>query len=102
MSQQRDRIDRITIGILHQRFMSGWLAKSRWRGSRRGGLKGKYAEAEAQFEKSIQIFRRYHVPIRGSEALHTRNGRLMRRVSLRRRMRETRTDGGGGAPPQKN
>ena len=31
---------------------------------------GKYEEAEAQFEKSIQIFRRYHVPFEEAEALH--------------------------------
>ncbi len=31
---------------------------------------GKYQEAEAQFEKSIQSFRRYHVPIEEAEALH--------------------------------
>src|SRR5260370_32612917 len=31
---------------------------------------GKYEEAEAQFEKSIQIFRRYHVPFEEAESLH--------------------------------
>src|SRR5260370_39228104 len=31
---------------------------------------GKYEEAEAQFEESIQIFRRYHVPFEEAEALH--------------------------------
>ncbi len=30
----------------------------------------KYEDAEAQFEKSVQIFRRYHVPFEEAEALH--------------------------------
>ena len=37
---------------------------------------GKYEEAEAQFERSIQIFRRYHVPFEEAEALHYRGRAL--------------------------
>ena len=31
---------------------------------------GKYQHAEAQFEKAVEIFRRYHVPFEEAEALH--------------------------------
>ena len=31
---------------------------------------GKYEDTEVQFEKSVQIFRRYHVPFEEAEALH--------------------------------
>jgi tetratricopeptide (TPR) repeat protein len=31
---------------------------------------GKYQDAEAQFEKAVEIFRRYHVPFEEAEALH--------------------------------
>ncbi len=31
---------------------------------------GKYQDAETQFEKAVEIFRRYHVPFEEAEALH--------------------------------
>jgi tetratricopeptide (TPR) repeat protein len=34
------------------------------------GAEGKYQDAEAQFEKAVEIFRRYHVPFEEAEALH--------------------------------
>jgi tetratricopeptide (TPR) repeat protein len=33
-------------------------------------VEGKYDDAEAQFKKAVEIFRRYHVPLEEAEALH--------------------------------
>ena len=69
--EQTDEAQR--IGILKTRAERRWClisGKVSLAEAVVAAAEGKYEEAEAQFEKSIQIFRRYHVPFEEAGALH--------------------------------
>ncbi len=74
--EQTDEAQRIGIlktrapGFSRPRFWRGLAGKVSLAEAVVAAAEGKYEEAEAQFEKSIQIFRRYHVPFEEAEALH--------------------------------
>jgi truncated hemoglobin YjbI len=74
--EQTDEAQRIGIlktrapGFARQQFWLRLAGKVSLAEAVVAAAEGKYEEAEAQFEKSIQIFRRYHVPFEEAEALH--------------------------------
>src|SRR5260370_38240280 len=74
--EQTDEGQRIGIlktrapGFARQRFWRGLAGKVSLAEAVVAAAEGKYEEAEARFEKSIQIFRRYHAPFEEAEALH--------------------------------